>query len=115
MRPVAMDSAMRQGEVHKLNQKDLDFETPHPSGRDLITLRGRKDKSTDAGKTMVIPMFEPTREVLLGEYEWSVGSNAPVANHVIGDSPELAVFLISRESLLIVIYLQPETHYDSMI
>ena len=87
---VALDSAMRQGEIHKLNPKDLDFETPHLTGKGLITIRGRKDKSTDAGKTMVIPMFEPTREVLLREYEWSVGSNVPVTNHTIMDSPKLA-------------------------
>lgn len=75
---VALDSAMRQGEIHALRKDDLDLT------KDLILVRNRKDKDTDEGRDMVIPMFGPTREVLLREYKASNQESA--INH----APKLA-------------------------
>ena len=73
---VALDSAMRQGEIHNLLKTDLDFT------KDLILVRDRKDKETDTGRDMVIPMFGPTREALLRDFKLSNEPSAVAGNPV---------------------------------
>ena len=77
---IAIESALRQGEIHNLQRSDLDFD------KSLMLIRGRKDKSTDEGRDEIIPMFEATREVLLRESLLS--HNAPLTAPAIGTQPQ---------------------------
>ena len=77
---IAIESALRQGEIHNLQRSDLDFD------KSLMLIRGRKDKSTDEGRDEIIPMFEATREVLLRES--MLNHNAPLTAPAIGTQPQ---------------------------
>ena len=79
---IAIESALRQGEIHNLQRSDLDFD------KSLMLIRGRKDKSTDEGRDEIIPMFEATREVLLRES--LLNHNAPLTAPAIGTQPQEA-------------------------
>jgi integrase len=79
---IAIESALRQGEIHNLQRSDLDFD------KSLMLIRGRKDKSTDEGRDEIIPMFEATREVLLRES--MLNHNAPLTAPAIGTQPQEA-------------------------
>lgn len=59
----AVESCMRQGEIHRLTWDDVDFE------RHTIRIQSRLWDGYKKGPTDTIPMREGVREVLLREYE----------------------------------------------
>ena len=80
----AVESCMRQGEIHRLTWDDVDFE------RHTIRIQSRLWDGYKKGPTDIIPMREGVREVLLREFE-KVGrvtrnrTRLPErANHVFG-------------------------------
>ena len=56
---IAIESGMRQGEIHALKRTDIDLE------KGLITLLRKDKKSIGGRKKAVIPIFKGVREVLL--------------------------------------------------
>ena len=56
---IALESGMRQGEIHALKHTDIDLE------KGLITLLRKDKKSIGGKKKAVIPLFKGVREVLL--------------------------------------------------
>ena len=67
---LAVDTAMRQEEIHKLIPSDLVFfDKPKGAAVGTILIRNRKDPKKKAGNDQVIPMFKVSREVFLREIE----------------------------------------------
>jgi len=56
---IALESGMRQGEIHTLKHTDIDLE------KGLITLLRKDKKSVGAKKKAVMSLFKGVREVLL--------------------------------------------------
>ncbi len=58
---VAVESGMRQSEIHALTWEDIDFEAG------TIFIKDRKDPREKAGNDQIIPLFKGVREALLRE------------------------------------------------
>lgn len=68
LRPVmdiAVNSAMRQGEIFRMKWSDLDFK------KGTIFIKDRKDPKEKEGNDQIIPMFPPVREALLRAQEFT--------------------------------------------
>lgn len=62
---IALETAMRQEEIHKLEWSDIDF------NREIVLIRDRKDPENKIGNDEEIPLLPAMREVLLREKRWA--------------------------------------------
>ena len=62
---IAIETAMRQEEIHKLEWSDIDF------NRGIVLIRDRKDPHNKIGNDEEIPLLPAVREVLLREKRWA--------------------------------------------
>jgi len=56
---IAVDSGMRQAEIHRMRWSDIDFEN------NTIFIRDRKDPKAKEGNDQLIPMFKGTKYALM--------------------------------------------------
>lgn len=62
---IAIETGMRQEEIHKLEWQDINFE------RGIVLIRDRKDPHNKIGNDEEIPLLPAMREVLLREKRWA--------------------------------------------